>query len=571
MKKSIRLKALLLAFALLLGAVPGTALAEEPFTHVYFWDDAQWEAAGGWSDDQWIAYMDWEYDYWPSSEEEDEFYTQMEIAYMTWDEARWDLYYRADALYWDYLQENWEKERKAAEGYPYLEGLNVMVDGVFLKGDHGQPELRGGVAMAAAGDLYRMLGGENAPEDPALYIPIRQTAEDLGFTVLWDAYNQVVVIIDVEKLLSDIDGRFELLNKMLTQWQADPAKNYASDISMVGSGTLYGDKEHATASLTYKGTGVSGPAGSRAELTTECDVSDFKDIIDTLVEPYFDEEDYAILEAVLSKNTYGMIVDSETGDGYIKTSLAPYIFGDADVTGDTWVHYAPPENWEAEALTEIETVGGLLYTYGMATTLDGYYNDAAGLYSGMMEQAAALELFFGDSQFKKQVSGSVTRYTLKHTTATFVAGLAQAGLLEMEDLLDYRGEEISLPVINYEMTLTEKSGTVTGCAMKGSVGYMGLNPMTLTFDLEMAPLQMKGDIQFAGRFIGKAGLQFAVISKETAAGPDLEPDGEVIEYDDIYGRTGYVWTDELENAADILSDAKVMLNQNSARLRAKAG
>ncbi len=245
-------------------------------------------------------------------------------------------------------------------------------------------------------------------EQDRTYVPLRFFSQALGFEVYWDSDFRTAVILDSERMISEIDSNFTILNNLMKANKVDDTA-YKTTGTMTGSLKMYdSEKGDKTANMTMDISGLS--CGMNADVTIKMDMSELAAMLTSELsgeEESMSEEDAALLAAV-SKTEYSALLNGETGKFYISSpalnALFPILTGsESQLPANTWFLFS----FDAAMLgtlagAEGMTVGSLIYE--MSTASESVYSCES-----ILETAQMLNVMMGDDCFTKTADG----YTLK--------------------------------------------------------------------------------------------------------------------------------------------------------------
>ena len=541
--------------------------ADSAFTPVYNWDDAQWETAKSWTGSEWYAYFEWVDEGDHETQWYIEYYDQLYRTQNSWGEERIALYEDAEEAYIDEYIRRYELERKAANGFPYPDGVNIKVDENFANFSVGEPVVKNGVTFAPAEEMAVMLGGHaSLVQDGALvltkgdaslawstktgewtatknnvvdeaftaaaayvdgesgkvFLPVRSVAVYFGYNVYWDYYDDVVAIFDKDALIEKVDAQFTILNKVFVGQRELLAKTLENNSRLKAEIVLYGDGETDTrVAATLDAATLSKGMNVQADVTLNVDINQIRDILLLAAQ----EEDIAAFEKNYSKSNVSILLNVEENVLYMKGSLVEQQY--PTLTKGAWVKIPLDELYGmgfeayAELMEKDMTVGTLLFlmmedsSYSLGT-----------LYEDINEAADTMALFYGDSMFVKSHTGTGTTYTLTQDTARLAKALSSMGLMDEE-------EAKSLPEIRCKLTMTERDGKIVQLEADGKIVFAAsLGEMNFYAKGDM--MQMEARMELKGRFLGKIVITSTSNTKETQKEVPAQPAGTIVDVEDIY-------------------------------------
>ena len=358
--------------------------------------------------------------------------------------------------------------------------------------------------------------------DDKTYVPVRATAEALGFDVYWDGWAETVVIIDSASLIADINAGFKTANEFLSSLTVPEvtAGAYKTTTDMTVNVTmldsLNGDK---TMKLSANATVIMD--GYNFSMTCKTDINA---IADMLFSAYgaFDseaEEEIARIKGLLKNAAFDMIFNYDEGKMYIKSPLLAEMAYDfpanawleIDGIGE-YIDMAQQEGNPFEGLT----VGELIYS----GTMSSYYSGARALYGEIYSQAESLAGFIGDGRLTKKGGD----YSIN---------------LTMDDLSQMLGMDAEEAITEFGAGITVKTdkGAIIGATgdmnlhtqdyfgAMGITGGFNINSDVADFDFE---LHVKNSMKIVAAIRSKA----VVTTQAPLAAP---PTGAVIiNMEDIY-------------------------------------
>lgn len=114
-----------------------------------------------------------------------------------------------------------------AMGATFVEPENEGPMTATIGEDSAQFTAESKTIKAKLGDVDKDIEIDAAPKyiDGVLYVPIRAAAEALGFSVSWDADANTAVIINIPKIVGELNKNYTIFNEMMTV-TADPEKTY---------------------------------------------------------------------------------------------------------------------------------------------------------------------------------------------------------------------------------------------------------------------------------------------------------------------------------------------------------
>lgn len=485
------------------------------------WTAEQTQAAESWTEDQWWAYWGaYENDVWSLLDRYDTDLTAwMEVYYPD----QWDD---------DTYLEEWKTEL----GMPYLQGINVSLNGEWMTFGDAVPLAVEGRTMVPFRAFFEAMGaqvtyekghitatlesgdvleldvdstilswneGEQLHEvdmgltpyaqNGRVYIPVRFAAEAMGLEVAWNDYLEVAFLTDWAAMAADIDQNFTHLNALLAaaSASADPEQVYRSHEVLRLSGTLYGEKENDTAAFTLTGEGLTRGDGRMVSGSVKLEL-DAGDMADTVFSQ-LPESDREILDA-LDGAGLELILNGEEGVCYLRGALVS-LFTEGMVDDATWLAL---DGFDLTGMAD----GGSITVGSLLTALysgSGYL----GTSDTARETARFLQVLLGDECFTVKESGGTTTYQVKHTWATLAAQAQKLGLLDEMDLSDLVSMVGDLPELSFSFTAAVKDGAITSAALDLRLAVEGVSPVEWVLTLRSDDLNSSGTFSVVGRYLGR--------------------------------------------------------------------
>ena len=549
------------------GAPAGAIEPIGEYNPIYEWDEAQWEQASAWPDEQWIDFFAWSVKYYDGNYENYwEYWESLEAAQSTWTGQQWALYSQAESLFWTEYDKQHLIEYRLQLGFPYIDGINVKVNGSFIK--DAAPVVVDNCTMVSAQGLVKLLGGELsysensnrfiihlndailtmtlgqtamtlqqgsqsgtwqldvAPyrENAIIYVPIRSVANALDLELFWNDYEQLVVLIDRAALISAIDQKFSIINRLLEQQNHDfLTQTMETNLSSNLTATLYGDgMDDSQASVNISGHILSQANNAAAEMNMKIDISQLREILS-----YFEmEEDLNEFTATWSNMELRMLINAEDQSFYLQSDMLTQEY--PQLNKNTWIRFDMDYS-EWPAFSELvwsvpPTIGTMIYSM---TSYNSYnYSD---LYEDTMNLANICQVVCGDQYFKTTKNGAVTTYTLTHNQISLAKACLDLGLEIPSDLLL---SDQKLPEVNYTLVLTERAGELS-YAVNAAANFPSL---PIEFSLEMTGDKNSSSShgEFKGLLLGKLVFDSNSNMKPTSKSFSVIPDGEVVDYYDLF-------------------------------------
>lgn len=340
-------------------------------------------------------------------------------------------------LYYSWKSDYEYAQQAKAERDAYLAGLggtpgqlNVMVNDKCISFGPAKPKLGAdGALLAPAQDLAKALG-IMVKGDAEGYAPVRATAENAGWDVLWDDEYQTAALLNRTGIISEIDAKFTQLDtlyvKLLDLVKREEGQSYQINetlsFNLAAFDSLDGDKTYTAG---VKGTSTVKDGAVSASLTLDVAglVRQLSPELRSAITASLPKKiSPATLLELLGGIKVDVILSPEDGLYIHAPILAQFVEG---VDADSWLYFESPSFYygdeEAADTTEAApaslNIGSMLY----AGHIDGYYNQI-GTYSDMMDSVDELAAFLGNDRFA--VSGDDISYKLD--TKTVNAAVAKA-------------------------------------------------------------------------------------------------------------------------------------------------
>lgn len=557
---------ILLTTVMVLGCLTPALAAEEDFTGLYeqygpwnTWTQEQKDAAEeNWSEEAWEQY--WiDYEAWA--------WLPMDQYYL--DNADWSI------VHYDYDVggEDWHDylvEEKTAMGMPFPEGINVSLNGVYLdfgglepiavngrtlvpfrallEGMGAQVDYQDGLitAKTEAGDTLTMelgnstlsytvgdkleeinMGAAPTAVGGRVYIPVRAAAEALGLDVYWDDYYEAAHLTDWDALQAEVDSYFTCYNELLAASMAtmDWEKTYAGTGNMTLTGTLYGEKEHDSASLSLDMATLQSKGGVSADLTLGVDLGDLEETIFSVLPP---EAVELIHEADGDKMS--VILNTEDGAVYIQGGGVFQLSSETDE--DQWMGVRLDDaqrvmlsqmlsgDWEF-------TIGSLLVE--QQKNSPRFYQSP---WETVMDTVLPLRLFLGDENFTRRESGNTVTYSARMDLLTLKNRMDELGIDYGEiGLADLLTGEIQMPEVKMDLTAKTVNGKIQTIDYSGKINVPGVLPVEIAFDVSGTPTKSVATMEFKGEYVGKITLEAdSTTSVTNRTVPTAPPEGADIQW-----------------------------------------
>lgn len=520
------------------------------------WTQEQKDAAeANWTEEEWSQYwLDYETWAWLPM---DQFYVDNDA----WSMEHYDL----DVDEWqDYLV-----EEKQAMGMPFPEGINVSLNGTYLdfgglepiavngrtlvpfrallEGLGAQVDYKDGriTAKTEAGDTLTMYMGDStlsytvgdrleetdmgaAPTAAGghVYIPVRAAAEALGLDVYWDDYYEAAHLTDWDALQAEVDSHFTCYNELLAASMAavDWEKTYAGTGSLTLTGTLYGEKENDSASLSLDMNTLQSKDGVSADLTLGVDLGELEDTV-------FASLPSEALTLLHDADGDQMSVLLNTKDGAVYFQGGGVFQLSSEQSEDQWLGIRM--DTAQRAYFQKILGGSQEFTLGrilveQQKSVGWYY--AQSPWETVMDSVLLLRLFLGDENFTRKESGNTVTYSAKLDLLTLKARLDELGMDYGEvGIADLLTGQVQLPEVNLNLTAKTVDGKLQTMDCTGRICVPGVLPVDVTFDLSATPLKSTATVEVKGEYVGKITLETgstASVSNRTV--PAAPPEGAEI-------------------------------------------
>ena len=280
------------------------------------------------------------------------------------------------------------------------EGLGVMFMGEYVKFPDAQPEIRNDRTMVPVRAVMELIGAEveydddsegislvlengsavyfeigktevalkSEDEDTTLqmdvapyindsrtYVPLRFFSEILGYDVFWDEYYYTAVVVDRDKLVSELNAQLSIVNGMLLDRQRDLDKNYASTVDVKADITkldsIDGDK-NVEASLSMRAI----IDAENIDITGNLDIAELVVMIEESL-----GTDLGLKTDALENADFDIIISIARELAFLRSSLlvGENIYGEV-VKENTWIETLLPPMGDVEAYSTM-TLGDLVY------------------------------------------------------------------------------------------------------------------------------------------------------------------------------------------------------------------
>lgn len=557
---------ILLTTLMVLGCLTPALAAEGDPTSLYeqygpwnTWTQEQKDAAEeSWTEEAWEQY--WiDYEAWA--------WLPMDQYYL--DNADWSM------VHYDYDVggEDWHDylvEEKTAMGMPFPEGINVSLNGVYLdfgglepmavngrtlvpfrallEGMGAQVDYQDGLitAKTEAGDTLTMelgsstlsytvgdklmetdMGAAPTAVSGRVYIPVRAAAEALGLGVYWDDYYEAAYLTDWDALQAEVDSYFTCYNELMAASMAavDWSKTYAGTGNMTLTGTLYGEKEHDSASLALDVATLQSKDGVSADLTLGVDLGDLEDTIFSALPP----EALELIHGA-DGDKISVILNTNEGSVYVQGGGVFQLTGEMDE--DQWMGVRM-DDAQRVMLSQVLS-GGWEFTLGSLLVEQqknsGWYYESP--WETVMDTVLPLRIFLGDENFTRKESGSTVTYSAHLDLLTLKDRLDELGIdYEEVGLADLLTGQVQLPDVKMDLTAKTVDGKLQTMDCSGRINVPGAFPVDMTFDMSATPLKSTCTVEFKGEYVGKITLEADSTSSVTnRTVPAAPPEGAEIQW-----------------------------------------
>ena len=509
----------------------------------------------------------------------EEAWEQYWIDYEAWAWLPMDQYYLDNAdwsmVHYDYDVggEDWHDylvEEKTAMGMPFPEGINVSLNGVYLdfgglepmavngrtlvpfrallEGMGAQVDYQDGLitAKTEAGDTLTMelgsstlsytvgdklmetdMGAAPTAVSGRVYIPVRAAAEALGLGVYWDDYYEAAYLTDWDALQAEVDSYFTCYNELMAASMAavDWSKTYAGTGNMTLTGTLYGEKEHDSASLALDVATLQSKDGVSADLTLGVDLGDLEDTIFSALPP----EALELIHGA-DGDKISVILNTNEGSVYVQGGGVFQLTGEMDE--DQWMGVRM-DDAQRVMLSQVLS-GGWEFTLGSLLVEQqknsGWYYESP--WETVMDTVLPLRIFLGDENFTRKESGSTVTYSAHLDLLTLKDRLDELGIdYEEVGLADLLTGQVQLPDVKMDLTAKTVDGKLQTMDCSGRINVPGAFPVDMTFDMSATPLKSTCTVEFKGEYVGKITLEADSTSSVTnRTVPAAPPEGAEIQW-----------------------------------------
>lgn len=576
------------------------ALAAD-FTPIYEWTEEEWEyAMENWTEEDCYYYVEWEY-----SQDWDAYYEYYEKLYATmeeWTDEQLEFYYYIQDAYYSYYSTMWIEQQKEAYGFPYMDGLNVQVNGKFLTFSGPRAVVNtAGVTMIPAGDIADALdagcsynadgtatitlrgksvsftAGQDiaintgyewdyttyeyvekvttaAPylEGGVLMIPLRAVCNEYNCTLLWSQSYKVAIVLDRDAIVADINKDFAIINRFLSAVTQGGAPSSAEPtetrLSASLEGMLYGEEENLSAKMTADMTLVVNGADMLMELDLATDAENLINLIKLVsgsgYSYYYGDDYYDSIAEILTNYADGqhsIIFKGDAGEVYIKSPL--YALS-APLAEGKWIRStADSENSDGlDAIYPFGMIQELLDSYGAGTVGDYIYDNMySSTYSYYYSYSDPYNSIMNEAATAAAFVGD-SRFTKNGSTYTLYGD--EKSVFEAVTAAGLYDEDYpEYFAYNYGISGLEYSFSFT--ESDGAVSEYSLDISlpssygTLTILAEYAESRLEMKVAFVGSILGKIIFEMDIVTSPTTRTVDAPPTDEVIDESELIGTQSY--------------------------------
>lgn len=340
------------------------------------------------------------------------------------------------------------------------------------------------------------------------YIPARAVSEALGFDVFWDSDYKAVVIINLEKMISDINENFTIMNRLLDTSFSNTDGTYKTTLDVLAAitqfNTIDGDTlSNITANIIYIYN------GQNFSITGSMDISDIFRLYYESYKEYMTDEEIAEMEAyeqMLENTEVEIIMNADEDKMYIRSVLLSELI--TELEEGTWVEIGGISEYYDLLNYEIPYVGMTMgdiifensdyyyyhYYYYMYSYYGSVYN-AVFMHKNVMDEAGFIASLLGDGSFKRD-SG---KYTLDLTMEDYNKALK---VFQEASSFNYYYYNYSyydyayVTELDVEVTIGINGGEITG--ISGSVlcrdGSYYDTRYTAVFDISASKMEISLEI-----------------------------------------------------------------------------
>ena len=272
--------------------------------------------------------------------------------------------------------------------------VTAALGGVSLRHTIGTEEI------TVSGGQVLTMDGASYVKNGSVMVPVRFFSQALGLEVYWDRGQRTAVVIDKQKLISQIDSGFAILNGFQEKQAAGRGENLAMTMDLDGTAkvldSIGGDKEYP---FSMEMTGLYGPSAINAQ--GSMDLS----ILTALMEA-MDEEVPQEMAGLLKDFDFQMICSS-AGLWMQMPAVMDMLraSGEAVPQGEVWFQLDGSGAGDMmdlygialAAQREAVTMGGMLYAMAEYSDLEVPVN----IYDDVTQAAGLLTALVGDDAFAR--------------------------------------------------------------------------------------------------------------------------------------------------------------------------
>lgn len=305
-------------------------------------------------------------------------------------------------------------------------------------------------------------------ENGRSYVPVSTISLGFGFDVYWDETAKTVNVINSQKLIDEINAKYNIYNKMISSEQVDMDTTYKTtmdgnlnmniDKNLSGSETDMVLAAKANIEALSKGMNLNAKGSIQVD-TTKSNLTDM-----------MGEE-----ESMLENVPFEIIMNTDEGKFYVNMPMT--IEGD-DSLKNTWMEFEI-DSASAMAIEQLKsgiagktelTIGQMVYqiAWSMKDTLPTLGMD---VYSYAKEMDKIYELLIADDLFKTSTEGNTTVYTVEMNKTQIIARVLKiygidSNNAEMKEILDM------ISKLDYKMIVKENNGKTIDIAMDMNMSMM---------------------------------------------------------------------------------------------------
>lgn len=591
-----KLMAIILAAVLLCAGLPVSA--DGGFTPIYEWTDEEWSyAMENWTDEQCYNYVNWIDNL--GMEDYYDYYDNLYTAMNEWTDEQYDFHYHIYDKYYEYYWVMQIKETKKSLGFPYMEGLNVHVNGKFVtfSGTRGMVNERG-ISIVPMGDLAAALGAQytyadgtgtmtlrgesvsfTAGEDAyiptgytswvdyeyvqqyevvtpyldgsSLMVPLRLICNAFDLDLMWYSRYETAVVLDRVAIVSEINKSFTIINKLLGAIAegrlTTPAGNTETEVKASLLGMLYGENDNTEAnlkadiSLIVSGSDISG------EITLDSDADNLKDLLslffDYSYSYYYSYYSYYLDEIIDYIKTYvdgthSIIVKGDEKAAYVKSALADASYPIAE---GKWIRFELGEDYGTQDNGLIQNLLGETFDYTVGDYV--YDNSYYYYYSSSYYFYSVYDMLMEETAVAavfvgdKLFTGSGGKYSLSVNEQSIYNSLTAAGIYTGDE--EYFNYYYDVSGLKYTLTFTEKNGEVADFDFDFTKKISDLVPGTLTIGASYTENGLSLDAAYVGSMLGKIVFSLDTTVKPGTKTVEAPPAQDVIDQSELIGTPSY--------------------------------